>query len=722
MRVTPAEKRQKRDRMKKRPQLAILPILMAGLLSAGGGRCGTGTSLSDIRKIMLAGMLSSYITDRAVIAEGRAAVQEIMESTGASSVSVAYIDGKRLAWAETFGLADKGSMTAPDADTMYCIGSTSKVMAAIAVMKLVEMNLVSLDTSLTSYIPSFQMASPPSEYEQVTVRMLVNHSSGFPGTDERNASTASPVADFSAQVMETLGTQRLKHEPGYMHVYCNDGFTMVEQLVLAVTGKSYAEFLQDTVFTPLGMDHTKCPLDYFPAGSFVISYSDDTPRPQLFLNTFASGGLYSTPTDMAKVAMMLMEGGALGKVRVLSEQSTVEMGTDQTLGTFNPVKALSWSYGLGWDTVTQPGLGAVGATAWQKGGDVTGYGSVMTVAPAEKLAVIVMGASGGFTSSKATIIAERILLRALTAKKRIDAMPEPLSLSPLPEKTPPAGFLDSLTGHYSNYNTFVLVEKQPDNSLSIKKYDSGTGSWIDLQTGLTLRNDDRFSNNENPSRSFSFITSEGRQYLVARMTYGYGHYRDDLIYAQRIAAAGALPGAWAARVGPRWLMVNEHPESEKWESPLMRFHGVDDLLFCEWDGLQAVDPFTNPPDYTVAGMMLLIPQLEGRDLNDAVIESREGHEWIRFGSYLYRPLSTVDALCDGTVTIGFDGFSEWRSVDAGGTTITAHVTPLDPAGRWKVYDDGFNKIEAGEGTQSFTLSDGMYYLLFHDSAGVDVEP
>ncbi len=699
--------------------MAIMPILMAGLLFTGGCTRDSRTSSPNATMIMLAGTLSSHITDRAVIGEGRASVHEIMESTGASSVSVAYIDGKRLAWAETFGLADKGSMTAPDADTMYCIGSTSKVMAAVAVMKLVEMNLVSLDTSLKNYIPLFEMASPQSEYDKVTVRMLVNHSSGFPGTDERNASTASPVADFSAQVMETLGTQRLKHTPGYMHVYCNDGFTMVEQLVLAVTGTSYAEFLQDTIFTPLGMDNTKFPLDYFPDGSFAISYTGETPRPQLFLNTFASGGLYSTPTDMAKVAMMLMEGGALGKVRILLEASVNEMGTDQTIGTFNPVKALSWSYGLGWDTVTQPGLGAVGVTAWQKGGDVPGYGSVMTVAPEARLAVIVMGASGGFTSSKATLIAERILLRALKAKKRIDAMPEPLSPSPLPEKIPSDEFLDSLTGYYSNYNTFLRVEKQLDKSLTIKKYDSGIGDWIDLQTGLKFRDDDRFSSDDNPSRSFSFITSEGRQYLIARMPLGYGHYRDDLVYAQRVAAAGALPGPWAGRVGPKWLVVNEHPESEKWESPLMRFHSVGDLLFSEWDGLQAVGPFTDP-DF--AGMMLLIPQLEGRDLNDAVIENREGQEWIRFGSYLYRPLSTVGVLSDGTITIGPDGFSEWKSVDAVGMTITASVTPLDPGGRWSVYDGDFQQIEAGEGTQSFTLSDGMYYLLFHDSAYVDVEP
>ena len=105
------------------------------------------------------------------------------------------------------------------------------------------------------------------------------------------------------------------------------------------------------------------------------------------------------------------------------------MGVDQTLSSFNPVKSKSFSYGLGWDTVIQPGLAAVGVTGWQKGGDVTLYGSTLIVAPTEGLAVVVMGASNGFGSGNATVIAERILLRALVEKGRIAAMPTPFEFS-----------------------------------------------------------------------------------------------------------------------------------------------------------------------------------------------------------------------------------------------------------------------------------------------------
>ncbi|MRR58751.1 MAG: class A beta-lactamase-related serine hydrolase, partial [Deltaproteobacteria bacterium] len=69
------------------------------------------------------------------INEGRAAAREVMEATGASSISLAFIEGGRVAWAETFGVADKSTMAAPATDTMYCIGSTSKMVATIAVMK-----------------------------------------------------------------------------------------------------------------------------------------------------------------------------------------------------------------------------------------------------------------------------------------------------------------------------------------------------------------------------------------------------------------------------------------------------------------------------------------------------------------------------------------------------------------------------------------------------------
>ncbi|CAH2031297.1 serine hydrolase domain-containing protein [Trichlorobacter ammonificans] len=647
--------------------------------------------------LYISGCSSSSPGYTATINEGRTAAREMMEQTGASSISLALIDGEQVVWTETFGLADKASRTAPSADTMYCIGSTSKMVAAIAVMKLVDLGLISLDRPLRNYITSFSMASP--EYAQVTVRMLLNHSAGFPGGDYRNSETSTPLPfSFSAQVLETLKTQRLKHAPGYMSVYANDGFTLIEQLVSAVTGKSYAQFVQEEIFTPLGMNTSRYPLDYFPDGSFAKRYADDSPQPQLFLNSFGSGGLYSTPGDMAKIAMMFLKKGKVGTVRILSEASVAAMGVDQTLFSFNPVKSKSFSYGLGWDTVIQPGLGAVGVTGWQKGGDVTLYGSAMIVAPADGLAVVVMGASNSFGSGSATVIAERILLRALAEKGRIAAMPTPLNLPTRPLKTASSGQLDSAVGYYASNSTVMRVQKQPDDSLSIARYDAATSAWQSWITGLKLRDDDRFSNNEKPGMSFSFITTDARQYVTIRYVTGYGHYQDDIIQGQKIAAPG-LPAAWSSRAGKSWLLANEYRDSEAWESPLMRLNTFDGFLAVNrGGGLQVVDPAAGD---TRAGMMLTIPQVYGRDLDDVAIDTTRGEEWIRLGSTLYRPQETITALSAGSsaVTIGAEGFAEWRKLPPTGSVS------ISGASVWRLYDAGLEQKATGTGDGSTMLPD-----------------
>ncbi|MEE9913523.1 MAG: beta-lactamase family protein [Deltaproteobacteria bacterium] len=689
--------------MKKAISIFVAVLFVFGLLSI----CGCSTS--------------SPLDYNASIAEGRAAAGEIMTSTGASSLSVAFVDGRRLVWAETFVPEGKAPMTVPAKDTMYCIGSVSKMLATIAVMILVDRELVSLDAPLVRYIPSFSMLSP--EYTQITVKMLINHSAGFPGADWLNESAVSPLGfSYAAQVQQTIRTQRLKHSPGYMNVYSNEGFTMIEQLVPARTGKSYTQFVQDEILEPLGMNHSRYALDYFPEGSFADLYKDGARLPQMFVNSFASGGLYSTPADMARIAMMLIGGGKLDGRRILSRHAVAAMGVDQTQTGFNPVRPNAWRFGLGWDTVHQPGLAAVGVAGWQKSGDVvlngSGYGAVMIVAPREALAVIVLGASGSFGSGAATVIAERMLLRALVEKGRIASMPQPLELSPLPLKTPDPGQLDAVCGDYANNDTLLRVQKESADALAIARYDAAAAGWKSQKTGLKLRSDDRYANDADPSQSFSFKIADARQYLIYRSAQGYRHYQDDLIYAERVAAATPMPAPWSNRLGRTWLVTNDHPDSDVWDKPRMQLGSVDHLLVADtgWLGLRVVDPLVGA---SRAGMMLMIPHDRGRNLDDVVIEIRGGEEWIRFGSYLYRPGATVPVLVCGSnsVSIVADGVAQWRLLDAAGVK-TVTIRPSTGSGRWVIYDGVLQRIESGTGLGSITLPAGVHYLLFHSSADV----
>jgi hypothetical protein len=145
---------------------------------------------------------------------------------------------------------------------------------------------------------------------------------------------------------------------------------------------------------------------------------------------------------------------------------------------------------------------------------------------------------------------------------------------------------------------------------------------------------------------------------------------------------------------------------------------ADNLLFANRGGLQILNPRVSD---TSTSMLLLIPQIFGRDLDDVVMENRTGGEWLRFGSYFYRPVESLPALGAGSnaVDIGAEGLAEWRTLDA---TVprTVTIAPGAAGGAWKIYTSDFRQIEAGAGAKNLTLSGGYFYLLFHTGANITV--
>jgi len=105
-------------------------------------------------------------------------------SNGASSATVAIMDGDKIVYSQNFGMIDRASSVASSSATQYNIGSTSKIFTAAAILLLCEDGKVNLDQPVTTYLPEFRMTDP--RYQAITVRMLINHSSGMPGTNARD--------------------------------------------------------------------------------------------------------------------------------------------------------------------------------------------------------------------------------------------------------------------------------------------------------------------------------------------------------------------------------------------------------------------------------------------------------------------------------------------------------------------------------------------------------
>jgi CubicO group peptidase (beta-lactamase class C family) len=696
-------------------------------IAARAGRALVAFALVAVLLAALTGAATARTTDYAkTIRDGRAAAKVLLEQSGAASLSLALVSGDRVVWQEGFGYADKATSTPPAADTMYGLGSVSKVLATIATMKLADQGRLDLDAPLSLYVPSFTTLSPA--YRQITVRMLLDHSSGLPGADYASLFTGAYFPGYLQQVMATAARHGLKTTPGYMSVYCNDGFTLLEALIGAVTGTPYAQYVQDEVFAPLEMAHSGFPLRPFPAGTYAKAYRGDVAQPLEVANALASGGAYSTPTDMSHVATMLMAGGVYDGVRILSADAVTEMGTDQTLGSFNPAPSDFARYGLGWDTVSEPGLKAVGVTGWCKGGDNVDNHAALMVAPKARLAMILTGVAP-LDSGRLETLGQHVLLHALVEQGTLRRLPTPLPAKAPPAKRASAAQLAAMEGFWAKHDMVVKIDAAADTPQSFTVSRLTDEGWQPFATGLRLRTDGRFHANGQAS-SLRTLSAGGRRYLVNRFVGGNGHYLDDLLFAQKLRAQESISAAWQARVGRRWLAVTGQPDAYEFSYDGGTLLSIDEIPGLtgfvtvsateSTYGRQTVDPSGSD---ALGAMFLQIPGEGSRDLEDAVVETHGSEEWIGWGSTLYRPQDSVPALAAGAnaVTFGAEGYAEWRSLP------TAAAVQISAGAAWRLYDATLAVLGSGTAFPATAQapSPGCYLLLFgpaRASTTVTVEP
>ncbi|HEY0297496.1 MAG TPA: serine hydrolase domain-containing protein, partial [Bordetella sp.] len=437
---------------------------------------------------------------------GRQAIRQAMAGgRQAPAVSVALLVDGELAWQEAFGWALPGQARATPR-TRFNIGSVSKVLAALAAVILQDRGLIRLDTPVADYLPDFSMLSP--EYRRITVRHLLSHSSGLPGTNGRDIFAFAPLPGYAADTEASLARTHLKHAPGELAVYCNDGFTLIEQVVLAVTCKPYPAFVQAAILDPLGMRDSGYGLAPLPAGSYGHAVWRGRTLGQEFVSAYATGGLASTPGDMMRLARMFIDGGVFEGRRIVSEAGVAEMGRDQTAGlAINPCP--EWRWGLGWDSTAQFGLAAAGVPCWEKNGGTAFYATEFFVLPQARMALLLTGSGQGYNP---TAIAEGVLLRALRGRGAIRALPAPAGRDVPPQVAVEAELPREAAGIYGNNEGPYQASFAPDLSLEIHRWQAG--KWQPVAEGLRLRSDGWWWTDAPGASSFRFDMAPGHRYLI----------------------------------------------------------------------------------------------------------------------------------------------------------------------------------------------------------------
>ena len=363
------------------------------------------------------------------------------------------IDGK-VVYAEGFGMANREKSIPVTPATIFNIGSISKVYVATVIMLLVDEGKVSLDKPIATYLPEFKMAD--DRYRKITVRMLLNHTSGLPGTEGSNSFGFKYDDRIKLETIDTLSRARLKHDPGAMAVYCNDGFTLAEMIVERVSRKKYITFLQGRLFKPLGLKDTGMGVAEI-GGKPVARYYDAKTgkiHPLESLSVLGAGGLSSTAGELCRFVDAFFANKKLFK-----KASQAEMRKAQPAAFWGKLRNPEFSYGLGWDLTGLPRYDAAGVQILGKSGGTGNYSSMIYTVPDKRISVAVI-ASGA--ESGAMKIALDMLDAILVEKKLIAEVSKTVPVPPQPQKWPPDDI--SFGGYYANDAKFGQIVFDADKN------------------------------------------------------------------------------------------------------------------------------------------------------------------------------------------------------------------------------------------------------------------
>lgn len=268
-------------------------------------------------------------------------VQQSMEALKVPGVSIAVLKDGKIDWARGYGVTavEGGKPVTPE--TLFQAASLSKHVAALVALRLVDEGKLSLDEDVNVKLRSWKV--PENEFtrtEKVTLRRLLNHSAGLTVHGFRGYAEGEPVPTMldllDGKKPANSAAIRVDVVPGTTWRYSGGGYEVMQQLVMDVTGKPFAQLAKETVLEPLGMTHStfEQPLPArFDSNAASGHNGAGKPIPGRW-HTYpemTAAGLWTTPSDLARVAMELQKGGHILKPATRTAMLTRVVG-DYGLG------------------------------------------------------------------------------------------------------------------------------------------------------------------------------------------------------------------------------------------------------------------------------------------------------------------------------------------------------------------------------------------------------
>jgi CubicO group peptidase (beta-lactamase class C family) len=272
-------------------------------------------------------------------------LQEVMAKLHTPGVSIAVIKDFKVQWAKGYGVADLRTGRPVEVDTLFQAASISKPVTAMAAMKYVQDGRFSLDDDVNKFLKSWHVPESELTREQpVTPRSLFSHTSGaddgfgFPGYPP-GAPLPTLVQILNGEKPSNVGAVKFVRPPYQGYKYSGGGIVIMQMVLTDLLGKPFAEMMESTILGPLGLSNStyQQPLPEAWQGRAAHAYDDEGKTMDAPWHVYpeqAAAGLWTTPTDLAKVAIEMQRALRGPSGTVLKEATAREMIAPTGAGPF----------------------------------------------------------------------------------------------------------------------------------------------------------------------------------------------------------------------------------------------------------------------------------------------------------------------------------------------------------------------------------------------------
>jgi CubicO group peptidase (beta-lactamase class C family) len=300
------------------------------------------------------------------------------------SGSLLVADNGKVIYKEGFGLANRATHTPNGPGTRHRLASVTKQFTAMVIMQLVAEGKLKLDVPITTYLPSY----PATTGNQITIHHLLTHSSGIPNyTSFENYREVMVRSMTPGEIVMLFSNEPLEFTPGEKYAYSNSGYVLLGYIIENVTGKPYADVLQQNIFGPLKMINSGYERTDDPAKNKAIGYNQTGSEfePSQFIDMsipYAAGALFSSVEDM------YLWNEALYTDKLLPKKY-LDMVFTPHIPSYN-----TQHYAYGWEIGTLP-VGNSGETVntIHHSGGINGFVTVNVRIPAERSSITILSNS-----------------------------------------------------------------------------------------------------------------------------------------------------------------------------------------------------------------------------------------------------------------------------------------------------------------------------------------